>query len=113
MSTDQPVLSAADFAAGLSNRLLHCRELGHTWRPFTVSYDKQARAYDRQLRCSSCHTLRVQVLTEHGHVIRNGYKYVPGYLAENVERNGALRDAYRVEAVQRFLVSHDQNSEAS
>ena len=110
MSNTTTTISAVEFAAGLSNRLLHCRELGHTWRPFTVQYDAKARAYDRQLRCSNCHTIRKQVLDRRGHVIRNGYKYVEGYLAANVDMTGS-RDACRVESVTRFLNTHEQQTD--
>lgn len=91
------------FAATLPDKVLHCRELGHVWRPSTVSFDATARAYDRRLRCTSCRTERIQLLDSRGHVLRNSYKYPDGYLAKDVERVGQSRDVYRVEAVQRFL----------
>lgn len=101
---DDGPTTAEEFAHTLPDRLLHCRELGHTWKHNTVSYDEKARCYDRSLRCSSCRTIRVQVLDSRGHVIRNGYKYPDGYLVPGtVDRIGASRDAYRVEAVVRFL----------
>jgi hypothetical protein len=103
-AADDGPTTAEEFAHTLPDRLLHCRELGHTWRHNTVSYDEKARCYDRSLRCSSCRTIRVQVLDSRGHVIRNGYKYPDGYLVPGtVDRIGASRDAYRVEAVVRFL----------
>ena len=101
-TTEHRTITAEEFAAELSDRLLHCRELGHTWRPFTVSFDKSSRSYDRRLRCASCRTIRKQLLDSRGHVIRNGYDYSDGYLAKNLERGGS-RDAYRVEAIVRFL----------
>jgi len=101
-ATPQPI-SPETFAAGLTDKVLHCRELGHVWRPLTVSFDESARAYERALRCSSCRTVRSQVLDSSGHVIRNAYKYPDGYLAANVEQVGQSRDVYRVEAVLRFL----------
>lgn len=103
-SIDGGPTTAEEFAHTLPDRLLHCRELGHTWRHYTVTYDEDARCYDRALRCSSCRTIRVQVLDTRGHVLRNGYKYPDGYLVPgSVDRVGASRDAYRVEAVVRFL----------
>lgn len=105
-AAEDPPKSVEEFAHALPDKLLHCRELGHVWRPNTVSYDDKSRTYDRSLRCTSCRTIRTQVLDSHGHVIRNGYKYPDGYLLGNaVERVGASRDAYRVEAVVRFLQS--------
>jgi hypothetical protein len=99
---EQRPITAEEFAADLSDRLLHCRELGHTWRPFTVTFDKDSRSYDRRLRCASCRTIRKQLLDSRGHVIRNGYDYSDGYLAKNLVPGGT-RDAYRVEAIVRFL----------
>lgn len=96
-------LSPEQFAETLSDKALHCRELGHVWRPHTVTFDELARCYERSLRCTSCRTVRSQVLDARGHVIRNSYRYPDGYLAQHVERVGQSRDAYRVEAVVRFL----------
>ena len=97
--------SAQDFAGDLSDKQLHCRELGHTWKPLTVFWDVDARAYDRRLRCSMCRTIRVQLLTETGHVHSNRYIYPDGYLATNVEAASMRRDVFRLEAVTRFLSS--------
>jgi hypothetical protein len=98
---DEP-LSHDSFAGRLTDKQLHCRELGHVWRPFTASYEPDARAYVRTLRCSSCRTERHQVLDSSGHVISNGYSYPNGYLAANVAP-GLTRDTFRLEAVMRFL----------
>jgi hypothetical protein len=105
-STTPPPMTAAEFAANLSNRFLHCRELGHTWRAHTVSWDAEARAYDRRLRCSGCHTIRIQLLDAYGHVVANRYQYPDNYLAHRDGQVGALggaRDAFRLEAITRFL----------
>lgn len=93
------------FAAGLSERVLHCRELGHVWRPMTVSWDASAKAYDRRLRCTSCRTVRVQVMQSSGFVLSNRYIYPDGYLASGVEVRGN-RDVFRAEALTRFLNAH-------
>ena len=105
MKTTESV-SVDTFAAGLGDRVLHCRELGHVWRPLTVSWDAKARAYDRRLRCSSCRTVRVQVVTGKGHVLSNRYEYAPGYLAQGVEIGRGDRDTFRREALTRFLDQH-------
>jgi hypothetical protein len=107
-TTTEAPMSADDFAAGLSNKLLHCRELGHNWRPFTVTWDKHAKCYDRRLKCPTCGTTRKQLLDQRGHVIRNGYDYADGYLAKNVERHSVSRDVFRVEAIVRFLDAHSE-----
>lgn len=91
------------FASRLSDRALHCRELGHTWRPLAASWDAEARAFDRRLRCSSCRTERRQVLSARGGVLSNRYVYPAGYLATNVEGMTGARDLFRLEAVLRTL----------
>lgn len=105
---DEPELrDTASFAQSLSARQLHCRELGHEWRDHTVSWDPDQRVFDRALRCRSCGTVRRQVLNSHGHVLRNGYVYAPGYLASKVlNRDGLNRDAFRLEALTRWLGSN-------
>lgn len=94
------------FVAQLSDRVLHCRELGHTWKALTVSWDATARAYDRRLRCPSCRTVRVQLLTSTGHPASNRYIYPDGYLATGVGHS-PNRDAFRLEAVTRFLTPNE------
>ena len=104
MSKD-PDVSPETFAAGLSDRVLHCRELGHVWRPMTARYDKTSKTFDRQLRCSSCHTIRKQVLTQRGEIVSNGYTYPPRYLASNVDGH-VDRSLFRMTALTRFLEQH-------
>lgn len=91
------------FVGGLTDRVLHCRDVGHTWKPLTVSWDREHSCYDRRLRCPSCRTVRIQLLTQSGHPVSNRYVYPDGYLAKGSTRNGMTRDVFRLEAVQRFL----------
>lgn len=95
--------NATDFVGDLTDRLLHCRELGHTWKPLTVSWDPESRSYDRRLRCPSCRTVRRQLLTSTGHVHSNRYDYPEGYLAKDVDAHTLSRDLFRMEAITRFL----------
>lgn len=108
--TEPAPVDAATFVGDLSDRVLHCRELGHGWKPLTVTWDRGARAYDRRLRCPSCRTVRVQVLSEHGHVVSNHYVYPDGYLAKGVEVGSLHRDLFRLEAVVRFLSTHNEEA---
>jgi len=103
--TNEPTRDAADFVGDLSDKLLHCRELGHTWKPLTVSWDREASCYDRRLRCPSCRTVRVQLLTSSGHVVSNRYQYPDGYLAKNVTVSTLNRDLFRMEAITRFMTA--------
>lgn len=95
------------FAARLSDRVLHCRELGHTWRPLVATWEPESRSFHRALRCPSCHTERRQVLSSRGHVVSNSYVYPKGYLATNVDGIVGGRDAFRLEAVIRTLDDSD------
>jgi hypothetical protein len=90
------------FAAQLTDRLLHCRELGHTWRAWGVSQDRKARCFIRTTRCASCRTLRHWVIDYSGHVVSSHYTYPDGYLAKHVVP-GFSRDPFRLEAIQREL----------
>jgi Ribonuclease G/E len=98
------IRDAPSFAQSLSDKQLHCRELGHVWRDHTVAWDAKARVFDRALRCQSCGSIRRQVLDRRGHVVRNGYNYTEGYLATKVmNREGLSRDVFRLEALTRWL----------
>lgn len=108
----EPEVTVDTFAAGLGDRVLHCRELGHTWRPLTVAWDAGARAYDRRLRCSSCRTVRVQILDARGHVMSNRYDYADGYLATGVKVGRGDRDVFRRESITRFLGARSEGEVA-
>lgn len=105
---DAPMRDAADFVGELSDRLLRCRELGHMWKPLTVHWDRESSSYDRRLRCPSCRTVRIQLLTTSGHVVSNRYQYPDGYLAKNVQAGTYNRDLFRIEAVTRFLSATEE-----
>jgi len=99
------------FAAGMSNRQLHCRELGHTWRDWSVTWDRKAKCYERSLRCSSCRTIRHMVVGRDGTALQNRYTYPDGYLATPVEGR-VDRATFRMEAITRFLDAHNQEGAA-
>ena len=101
---DPEIRDVPSFAQSLTDKQLHCRELGHEWRHHTAAWDQDTRTFDRSLRCRSCGTVRRQVLNSHGHVLRNGYQYTEGYLATKVlNRDGLSRDVFRLEALTRIL----------
>lgn len=100
------------FAAGLNSRLLACRELHHLWVPWTVEVVHAGRGansriggYVRVMRCRQCKTERRQILDSRGGIVSNGYRYAEGYLAKNVA-SGFGRDAFRLEAIVRFVETH-------
>jgi len=101
---DPNIRDVPAFAQGMTDKQLHCRELGHEWRHHTATWDQKARVFDRALRCRNCGTVRRQILDSRGHVIRNGYRYTEGYLATKVmNREGLSRDVFRLEALTRIL----------
>ena len=105
------LVSPETFAQSLGSKSLHCRELGHNWRPWTVTYDAKARAYDRQLRCSNCRTIRTQVLDSSGHAVSNRYQYPDHYLsAGKVERGSLNRDVFRLESIARWLNANESKA---
>lgn len=105
--TTEPI-AVDTFAARLSDRVLHCRELGHTWRPLVAAWEPESRTFVRTMRCPSCRTERRQILNAHGGIVSNGYVYPDGYLAKGVEGGlSGRRDVYRLEAVIRTLDAAD------
>lgn len=100
-ATDQDV---QEFAGGLPQGFLECRELGHAWRPHTASWNADSRSFDRTLRCTRCRTLRVEVLSPRGEVLSRHYVYPESYLAANLGRiTGTGRDVLRRESLSRQL----------
>ena len=101
-------ISIESFAAHLPARFLACRELGHIWKPWRAAWDKSARAYERELRCSRCKTVRKQLINEFGHVLTNNYRHADGYLAKNVDTPiRGNRDLFRLESLTRYLNPSD------
>lgn len=106
--TDHAHLSdVRDFAAGLPEKYLHCRELGHLWRPFTAGRHPDG-GFTRTLRCTRCKTRREQELSSTGMVLTNQYKHPDGYLTEGMGRIvGEGRGLLRLESIMRVLPTED------
>lgn len=102
--SDQPQ-TLEGFAHSLPARFLHCRELGHDWRPATAQWLGKQRAYERVLRCRSCRSEKVQVVNRHGGLVSTHLRYSAGYLAKHVEFGGTSgrRDQFRLEAIVRTI----------
>lgn len=95
--------SVQEFAEGLKETFLHCRELGHNWRPYTVGRHPDG-GFERVLRCSRCRTKRVQSITTRGIVMQNKYIHPEGYLLEGLGRIvGDGRGLLRLEAIKRIV----------
>jgi hypothetical protein len=109
MTAEPHTVAPETFAQELSARMLSCRELGHVWVPWSVEVVQERRrigGYLRTMKCKQCRAERRQVLDSGAHVVSNSYTYPDGYLATNVER-GVSRDVFRMEAISRWLDSHE------
>jgi len=53
------------------------------------------------------------MLSDRGHVVSNRYVYPDGYLAKGVEVGRGDRDAFRLEAIGRFLTAHADASQVA
>lgn len=98
-----------DFAADLPEKYLHCRELGHLWRPWKAGVHPDG-GYERTLRCSRCGTKREQSLSSMGMVLSNNYKHPDGYLSpEGVGRIvGEGRGLLRLESIKRVIAKNEE-----
>ena len=92
-----------DFAESLPERFLHCRELGHNWRPYTAGRHHDG-GFERVLRCVRCKTKRVQEITNRGIVMVNRYEHPDGYLSNGLGRIvGDGRGLLRLESLKRLV----------
>lgn len=73
--------SATAWAQEMDDKYLLCRDMGHTWQPFTASFDTSMSCYLRVLRCRRCRTERHQSLSMRGAIIGSNYVYPEGYVA--------------------------------
>lgn len=97
-----------EFAKSLPEKYLHCRELGHLWRPFRAGRHPDG-GFERVLRCSRCRTRREQSLSSTGMVLTNNYKHPEGYLTEGIGRIvGEGRGLLRLESIMRVLPDDEQ-----
>lgn len=91
------------FAHELPERFLHCREMNHNWRPYTVGRHKDG-GYERVLRCVRCRTLKTQHLDSHGMIVGSAkYEHPAGYLHQGMGRIvGEGRGVLRLESIRRI-----------
>lgn len=99
------VSEVEEFAQGLKESFLYCREMGHNWRPFSA---RRIRAKDgggflRTLRCTRCKTTREQEISRAGLVFSNKYIHPEGYLHKGMGRIvGEGRGVLRLESLKRL-----------
>lgn len=65
---------------------LHCRDYGHSWRPFTARWVAAQRAYEQSLRCTRCRAQRHRVLDSTGEILNTHYTYPDHYLVQGMGR---------------------------
>lgn len=103
------------FAHSLTMAHLHCRELGHNWRPWVARYDDEHNSYERALRCTRCRTERWETIGLTGAKQGIQYRYPEGYVCELGRIVGEGRDAMRMESLTRMLqdpnVEHGEQRE--
>jgi hypothetical protein len=98
------------WTTGLPDAYLTCRDMGHTWRPFTAQWVPADNCYTRTLRCGRCQTERYQVIGPDGLVLAGQYNYAEGYTAP--AGTGRLdtvgRGELRLESVLRLIGKDEQ-----
>lgn len=96
-----------EFAEGLPEKFLYCREMGHNWRPYTAGRFKDG-GFERVLRCSRCRTRRVQEISNKGVIVKNQYVHPEGYLSKGMGRIvGEGRGVLRLESIKRIVAKGD------
>lgn len=99
-----PDFRADDTIKTMPNEHLQCRDFGHSWRPFTATWESSDRYYEVQLRCARCKTVRIRLVGQRGQLIRSRYDYADGYVVKGMGRlDGDERDMLRLESVLRIL----------
>lgn len=70
--------------ADISSDFVLCRDLTHSWQPFTAAVIKngvtQRKEIHRVLTCQRCATKRTQRLSSRGEILGNSYSYPQGYV---------------------------------
>jgi len=102
----------ATWADDLPERFLLCRDMGHSWKPYTASYEATARQYRRVLRCGRCHTERVQMLSTSGHIEAGHYVYPDGYAMPKGSGGYtmAARDLCHLQSVTRLVEAAEERA---
>lgn len=86
----------------MSDEAMVCRDISHSWRSHVVLRIKGG--YERQLRCSSCGTLRIETLNSKGGLIDRYYEYAEGYRVKGLGRiSGETKDAVRLVSLQKAI----------
>jgi hypothetical protein len=78
------------WARRLDTRVLHCRELQHSWKPAHAQLCLDG-GWERTLVCIRCSTKKRQMLDAAGRLVGTPrYEYADGYLPDREEALGRL-----------------------
>lgn len=83
----------------MNETYLECRDLGHSWRAYTVEEQGRGkrRVYTRILRCPRCETYKYTDLDYQGYILKSVYEYTKEYHESSVGRlTKAVRATLRI-----------------
>jgi hypothetical protein len=97
--------AVADWSHHLSDSYIRCRDMGHTWRPYSARVVEEGNAYERTLRCGRCRTERSQTIGLSRMILQGRYVYPSGYPTPKGSGRitGPGRGALRLESTLRLL----------
>ena len=96
----QPVSGVEQAIKHMDLAHIQCRDFGHSWRPYSARWMAKDNAYQSQLQCQRCKTLRVRWLSKTGAQLSGSYDYPEGYLVKGLGRlSGTDRDVIRLQSV--------------
>jgi hypothetical protein len=82
-------------AKDLPTKFIVCRDLNHNWAPHDLKFYTDG-SRDRIVRCRSCSTKRIMVISSRGMMVSSHYEYPEGYLIQGLgllagEERGLIR----------------------
>jgi hypothetical protein len=85
-----------------------CRDWGHSWRAYTVSFEQRGSLWEETLRCSRCISFRHRKISgKSGMVVKTRYTYRPGYLIPGWGRMSKDdKGALRLAVLEQMLATH-------
>jgi hypothetical protein len=76
-------------AAAIQNanpQTIHCRDYGHSWKPFWAEALPRKQGFLQELKCERCTTIRRRTLSRYGDILTKSYKYAADYKMPGVGR---------------------------
>lgn len=86
-----------------SDKVVHCRIYGHSWKPLTVV--RILNGFTVKQRCPNCRNTRSQDMDVYGSAGAWRYEYVEGYLTKDLGRiDNAGRNVLRIAAIRHATI---------